>query len=186
MTCRLYTLIASMTVYICVLYLFDYRSAYTNESVIECCYLTEWEHCWNSEYIIQKESWLREKWINHSHNHLTHWGRVTHICVGNQTIIGSDNGMSPFRRHSLSEPMLGYFMCSLGTNISEILSGINTFDSTKCIWNCCLRDGGRFVPAAMCWTIDVPSGSLLSFCHHNIFIAVSLHTRATWHHRQLT
>ena len=26
---------------------------------------------------------------------LTHWGRVTHICVGNLTIIGSDNGLSP-------------------------------------------------------------------------------------------
>ena len=24
---------------------------------------------------------------------LTHWGRVTHICVGNLTIIGSDNGL---------------------------------------------------------------------------------------------
>ena len=26
---------------------------------------------------------------------LTHWGRVMHICVGNQTIIGSDNGLAP-------------------------------------------------------------------------------------------
>ena len=26
---------------------------------------------------------------------LTHWGRVTHICVGNLTIIGPDNGLSP-------------------------------------------------------------------------------------------
>ena len=25
---------------------------------------------------------------------LTHWGRVTHICVSNVTIIGSDNGLS--------------------------------------------------------------------------------------------
>ena len=25
----------------------------------------------------------------------THWGRVTHICVGNLTIIGSDNGSAP-------------------------------------------------------------------------------------------
>ena len=25
---------------------------------------------------------------------LTHWGRVTHICVGEQTIIGSDNGFN--------------------------------------------------------------------------------------------
>ena len=28
---------------------------------------------------------------------LTHWGRVTHICVGNLTIIGSDNGLSSGR-----------------------------------------------------------------------------------------
>ena len=28
-------------------------------------------------------------------NELTHWGRVTHICVSNLTIIGSDNGLSP-------------------------------------------------------------------------------------------
>ena len=26
---------------------------------------------------------------------LTHWGQVTHICVSNLTIIGSDNGLSP-------------------------------------------------------------------------------------------
>ena len=28
---------------------------------------------------------------------LTRWGRVTHICVGKLTIIGSDNGLSPGR-----------------------------------------------------------------------------------------
>ena len=28
---------------------------------------------------------------------LTHWGRVTHICVSNLAIIGSDNGLSPAR-----------------------------------------------------------------------------------------
>ena len=28
---------------------------------------------------------------------LTHWGRMTHICVGKLTIIGSDNGLSPGR-----------------------------------------------------------------------------------------
>ena len=28
---------------------------------------------------------------------LTHWSRVTHICVGNLTIIGSDNGLAPGR-----------------------------------------------------------------------------------------
>ena len=31
---------------------------------------------------------------------LTHWGRVTHICVSNLTIIVSDNGLSPGRHQS--------------------------------------------------------------------------------------
>ena len=39
---------------------------------------------------------------------LIHWGRVTHICVRNLTIIGSDNGLSPLGGRLLSEPMLGY------------------------------------------------------------------------------
>ena len=34
-------------------------------------------------------------------SHLTHWGRVTHICVGNLTIIGSDNGLSLGRRQTI-------------------------------------------------------------------------------------
>ena len=29
------------------------------------------------------------------HQELTHWGWVTHICVGNLTIISSDNALSP-------------------------------------------------------------------------------------------
>ena len=28
---------------------------------------------------------------------LTHWGRVTHICISNLTIIGSNNGLFPDR-----------------------------------------------------------------------------------------
>ena len=39
---------------------------------------------------------------------LTHWGRGTHICISKLTIIGSDNGLSPFRRQALSESMLEY------------------------------------------------------------------------------
>ena len=31
---------------------------------------------------------------------LTHWGRVTHICVGKLTIIASDIGLSPGRRQA--------------------------------------------------------------------------------------
>ena len=32
---------------------------------------------------------------------LTHWGRVTHICVSKLTIIGPDNGLSPGRRQAI-------------------------------------------------------------------------------------
>ena len=32
---------------------------------------------------------------------LTHGGRLTHICVGKSTIIGSDNGLSPGRRQAI-------------------------------------------------------------------------------------
>ena len=32
---------------------------------------------------------------------LTHWGRVTHICVNKLTTTGSDNGLSPRRRQAI-------------------------------------------------------------------------------------
>ena len=32
---------------------------------------------------------------------LTHSGRVTHICVSELTIIGSDTGLSPGRRQAI-------------------------------------------------------------------------------------
>ena len=32
---------------------------------------------------------------------LTHWGRVTHICVNKLTVIGSDNGLLPDRRQAI-------------------------------------------------------------------------------------
>ena len=41
---------------------------------------------------------------------LIHWGRVTHICIGNLTIIGSDNDLSPGRRQAIiwTKPIMGY------------------------------------------------------------------------------
>ena len=32
---------------------------------------------------------------------LTHWGRVTHLCLHNLTITGPDNGLSPGRRQAI-------------------------------------------------------------------------------------
>ena len=63
---------------------------------------------------------------------LTHWGRVTHICVGEQTIIGSDNGLSPGRRQAIIWTNTGILLTGpLGTNFSEILIGIQIFSFKK-------------------------------------------------------
>ena len=55
-------------------------------------------------------------------NILTHWGRVTHICVNELTIIGSDNGLSPCRRQAIIWTNARILLIGpLGTNLSEIL-----------------------------------------------------------------
>ena len=64
--------------------------------------------------------------------HLTHWGRVTQICVGRLTIIGSYNGLSPGRRQAIiwtNAEIL--FIGPLGTKFSEILIEIHTFSFKK-------------------------------------------------------
>ena len=59
---------------------------------------------------------------------LTHWGRVTHICVGKLTIIASDNGMSPGRRQAIIWTNDGILLIGpMGTNFSEMLIEIHTF-----------------------------------------------------------
>ena len=60
--------------------------------------------------------------------YLTHWGRVTHICVGKLTTIGSDNGLSPGWRQAIIWSNAGILLIEpLGTNFSEILIGIQIF-----------------------------------------------------------
>ena len=55
---------------------------------------------------------------------LTRWGRVTHICVGETTIICSDNGLSPGRRQAIIWTNAGILLIGpLGTNFIEILIG---------------------------------------------------------------
>ena len=63
---------------------------------------------------------------------LTHWGRVTHVCVSKLTIIGSDNGLAPGRRQTIIWTNDGIVLIGpLGTNFSEILIGIQTFSFKK-------------------------------------------------------
>ena len=63
---------------------------------------------------------------------LTHWSRVTHICVGNLTIIGADNGLSPERRQAIIWTNAGILLIGpLRTNFSDISIGIQTFSFKK-------------------------------------------------------
>ena len=65
-------------------------------------------------------------------NILTHWGRVTDICFGSLTIIGSNNGLSPGRRQAIIWTNAGILLIwPWGTNFSEILIEINTFSFNK-------------------------------------------------------
>ena len=65
-------------------------------------------------------------------NALTHWGRVTHICVGKLTNIGSDNGLSPGRRQAIIWTNAGILLIgTLGTNFSEFSIVIHTFSFNK-------------------------------------------------------
>ena len=63
---------------------------------------------------------------------LTHWGRVTHICIGNLTIIGSDNGLSSGWGQAITWTNVGILLIGpLGTNFSEMLIEIHTFSLKK-------------------------------------------------------
>ena len=85
----------------------------------------QWNFIDNSKVFIQENAFeyviCKMVAILLSLNMLTHWGRVTHICVGNLTIIGSDNGLSPGRRQAIIWTNAGILLIGpLGTNFSEI------------------------------------------------------------------
>ena len=74
-------------------------------------------------------------WINNEINagSMTHWGRLTPICVGNLTIIGSDNGLSPGRRHAVIWTNGGISLIgpTIEKKFREIIFGIHAFSNKK-------------------------------------------------------
>ena len=90
--------------------------------------------------MLVRDVWLFSDHKNIKHSNLTitgsfcltHWGRVTHICVIEISIIGSDNGLSPGRRQAIIWTNAGILLIGpLGTNFSENLIGIQTFSFKK-------------------------------------------------------
>ena len=69
---------------------------------------------------------------NTYHDHLTHWGRVTHLCVSKLTSIAPDNGSSPRRRQAIIWNNAWILLIgTLGKNFSEIFIEIQTFSLMK-------------------------------------------------------
>ena len=57
---------------------------------------------------------------------------MTHICISDLTIIGSDNGLSPGRRQAIIRTNVGILLTGpLGTNFPEILIKIDKFSFKK-------------------------------------------------------
>ena len=82
--------------------------------------------------VLHSFHWSLAKIAKTGGHFLTHWGRVTHICVGNLTIIGPDNGLSPTQRQAIIWTNAGILLIGpWGTNFSEILIGIHTFSFKK-------------------------------------------------------
>ena len=76
--------------------------------------------------ILPQHQWVNSRGLNSLRP--SDWGRVTHICVGKLTIIGSDNGLLPGRHQAIIWTNAGILLTEpLGTNFSEILIGIQIF-----------------------------------------------------------
>ena len=77
---------------------------------------------------------------------LTHWGRVTHICVSKLSILGSDQATSHYLNQGWN---IVNWTLKEQTSVKFELK-FKYFHSGKCIWKCRLENGGHLVSASMC------------------------------------
>ena len=84
-------------------------------------------------------------------------GRVTDICRVNWLSLDQIMACRLFRAKPLSEPMQTYYQSDLKKfSLMKFYLKFKSFHSRKCIWKCCLQNGGHFVSASMCfkcWSI---------------------------------
>ena len=113
-------------------------------------------------------------------NVLTHWGRVTHICVSKLTIIGSDNGLSPGRRQAIFWTNAGILLIEpSGTNFSEIGIGIQTFSFKKLYLK---MSSGKWRPSCLGLNVLKPdrrSTCIIAIAHPLSYNICSSHTQST-------
>ena len=82
--------------------------------------------CILNSHVIETHNWGQHKMssslLEATDISLTHWSWVMNICIGDLTISGSDNGLSPGWHQAIIWTSAGIlFMGPLGTNFSEIL-----------------------------------------------------------------
>ena len=125
---------------------------------------------------------------------LTHWGRVTHICISKLTTIGSDNGLSPGRRQAIIWTNAGILLIwPLGTNFSETLIEIHTVSFKKMHLK---MSSGKWHPFCLGLYVlniyvaasfhfpmlhTVWRASLYAFDLHNTLVPIVI--LVSWHHR---
>ena len=98
-----------------------------------CC--TRWQV--SSYWSREKRSLYNRVWLHRVHIYdistywsleLTHWGRVTHICASQVTVVGSDNGLSPDRRQAIIWTNAEILLIEpLRTTLSDMLIEVDTF-----------------------------------------------------------
>ena len=85
-------------------------------------------------------------------NALTHWGRVTHICVSKLNIIGSVNGLLPGRRQAIIWTNAGIMLIEpLRTKFSESFIEIHTLPFNKMHLKISYTKCRPFFAVSMCW-----------------------------------
>ena len=93
------------------------------------CLIWVWVWIWIQ---IELQMWYDMVYTDICYTFLTHWGRVTHICVTKLTIIVSDNGLSPGQRQPIVWTNVGILLTGpLWTNFIEILIEFQTFSLKK-------------------------------------------------------
>ena len=98
---------------------------------------------------------------------LTHWGRVTHICVNKLAIVGSDNGLAPTRRQAIIWTNVGILLIEpLGTNFSEILIEIITFFSQENAFENVVRKLAAILSRPQC--VNTLSTALYQLVRHSL------------------
>ena len=88
---------------------------------------------------------------------LTHWGRVTHICVIKLNTIGSDNGLLSGQHQPIIQTNAGILLIgTLGTNFSEMSIEMHTFSLKKLRLKMSSGKWQPFVSSSMCWYFREP------------------------------